>query len=97
MVSSQRLKNFIKHWLYKSLDAKWHWYRFEYQARGSIHCHGVAILKNGPGLRKLSKKALNAYLAELSLDNAKEPDLPKLKQQILNGKKASQELCQYVD
>ena len=42
---TQRLENFIKHWLYNSLDAEWHWYRFEYQARGSIHCHGVAKLK----------------------------------------------------
>jgi len=47
---TQRLEHFIKHWLYNSLDAEWHWYRFEYQARGNIHCHGVAKLKNDPGL-----------------------------------------------
>ena len=47
---TQRLENFIKYWLYKTLDAKWHWYRFEYQARGSIHCHGTAKLNNDPGL-----------------------------------------------
>lgn len=46
------LKKFIKHWLYDSLDAKWHWYRFEYQSRGSIHCRGVAKLNNDPGLCK---------------------------------------------
>ena len=28
-------KSFIKHWFNKALDAKWHWYRFEYQAKGS--------------------------------------------------------------
>ena len=39
---TQRLENFIKHWLYNSLDAEWHWYIFEYQAWGRIHCHGVA-------------------------------------------------------
>lgn len=49
---TERLKKFIKHWLYDSLDAKWHWYRFEYQSRGSIHCHGVAKLNNDPGLCK---------------------------------------------
>lgn len=52
---TQRLENFIKYWLYNSLDAKWYWYRFEYQAGGSIHCHGVAKLKNDPGLCKLSE------------------------------------------
>ena len=25
---TQRLENFIKYWLYRSLDAEWHWYRF---------------------------------------------------------------------
>ena len=32
-VFTLRLESFIKHWLYKTLQAKWHWYRFEYQAR----------------------------------------------------------------
>lgn len=59
---TQRLENFIKHWLYNSLYAKWHWYGFEYQARRSIHCHGVANLKNDPGLCKLSEKVLKGYL-----------------------------------
>ena len=61
---TQRLGNFIKHWLYHSLDAEWHWYIFEYQVRGSIHCHCVAKLKNDPGLCKLSEKAFKGYLAE---------------------------------
>ena len=84
------LENFIKYWLYKSLAAEWHWYRFEYQARGSIHCHGVARLKNDPGLCKLSEKALKGYLAETSLGNSEQDDLPELREQILDGKKASQ-------
>lgn len=61
---TQRLESFIKHWLYKTLDAKWHWYRFEYQARGSIHCHGTAKLNNDPGLCDLTKIALKGYLAK---------------------------------
>ena len=41
-----RTENFIKWWLYKSLRALWHWYRFEYAVqRGSIHCHGFAKVK----------------------------------------------------
>ena len=58
--------------MYKSLDAEWHWHRFEYQARGSIHCHGVAKLKNDPGLRNLSEKALKGFLAEQAISKADE-------------------------
>ena len=94
---TQRLENFIKHWLYNSLDAEWHWYRFEYQARGSIHCHGVAKLKNDPGLCQLSETALKGYLAEVSLDKAEQSDILELNKQILEGKKASQTVCEYVD
>ena len=42
---TKRIESFIKYWLYHTLKAEWHWYRFEYQARGSIHCHGTAKLK----------------------------------------------------
>ena len=94
---TQRLESFIKYCLYNSLDAEWHWYRFEYQARGSIHCHGVAKLKNDPGLCKLSETALKGHLAEVSIDKADQADIPELNQLILEGKTASQKLCQYVD
>ena len=94
---TQRLENFIKHWLYNSLNAKWHWYRFEYQARGSIHCHGVAKLKNDPGVCELSEKTLKGYLAEKALKNTDPADLPELNQQILDGKKSSDVVCKYVD
>lgn len=90
---TQRLENFIKHWLYSSLDAEWHWYRFEYQARGSIHCHGVAKLKNDPGLCQLSETALTGYLAEMSIAKAQQRDIIELNEQILEGKKASQAVC----
>lgn len=87
---TQRLENFIKHWLYNSLDAEWHWYRFEYQARGSIHRHGVAKLKNDPGLCQLSEtalKVLKGYLAEVSLEKAEQSDILEVNKQILEGKK----------
>ena len=47
---TSRLSDFIKHWLYDTFDAEWHWYRYEYQARGSTHAHGCAKLKNDPGI-----------------------------------------------
>ncbi|CAB4033970.1 Hypothetical predicted protein, partial [Paramuricea clavata] len=58
----QRLQEFVRHWLNGVLDAEWHWYRFEYQARGSIHCHGCAKLKNVPDIRKLRNKGCVAFL-----------------------------------
>ena len=26
---TQRLESFVKHWLYDTLGAKWHWFRYE--------------------------------------------------------------------
>lgn len=72
---TKRIENFIKYRLYNSLDAEWHWYRFEYQARGSIHCHGVEKLKNDAGLCKLSQTALDAYLAHKCMCEAGETDI----------------------
>ena len=46
---------------------------------------------------KKSQVALQGYLAELSLDHAEPTDVPKLSQQVLDGKKASEEVCRYVD
>ena len=59
---TQRSESFIKHWLYETVDAKWHWFRYEYQGRGSIHCHGTAKLSNDPGLCHLSEIALKGFL-----------------------------------
>jgi hypothetical protein len=46
---TQRLESFVKHWLYDTLGAKWHWFRYEYQGRGTIHCHGTVKQNNDPG------------------------------------------------
>ena len=42
-------------------DAEWHWLRFEYQARGSIHAHGCATLKNDPDIPTLKACAAKAW------------------------------------
>ena len=53
---TNRTEIFVKWWLYKSLGAIWHWYRYEFAVqRGSIHCHGIAKLANDPGLCTLKK------------------------------------------
>jgi hypothetical protein len=53
---TQRLESFLEHWLYDTLGATWHWSRYEYQDRGSIHCRGTAKLNKDPGLCQLSSK-----------------------------------------
>ena len=85
---THRTESFIKHWLYDTLDAAWHWYRYEYQARrGSIHCHGTAKLRNDPGLCNLSETALKGFLAERCLEENPHNLDPKLLNEIEEGKK----------
>lgn len=84
---TERVKNFIKHWLYDTPDASWHWYRFEYQSRGSIHCHGLAKLKNDPNLCNLSE-------SHLHYESNKENSDAVI---IREGKNAADRICQYVD
>ena len=91
---TKRLESFLKYWLYDTLDAEWHWYRYEFQARGSIHCHGTAKLKSDPGLCTLTDIALKGFLAEkhsTSVDNE------SISMKIDEGKKASHIVCDYVD
>ena len=94
---TQRLESFIKQWLYKTLDAKWHWYRFEYQARGSIHCHGTAKLSNDPSLCTLKKTALKGFLAQKCKDEREDENTLELDEDIVAGEKAAKIVCQYVD
>ena len=54
-------------------------------------------LSNLTGSEKLSEKALKGYLAEKSVDHTESTDLPGLNQKILDGKKGSEQVCQYVD
>lgn len=86
---TQCLQNFTKYWLYDSLDAEWHWYRFEYQSRGSIHCHSVAKLKNDPGLCRLSEIALKGHLEK----GSKDEDIAIVK----HGPVAEATICKSVD
>ena len=93
---TKRLESFLKHWLYDTLGAEWHWYRYEFQARGSIHCHGTAKLKTDPGLCKLAEVALKGFLAKKTLPleiNSR----PEIMIDIENGEKAANQICDYVD
>ena len=87
----------MKHWLYDTLGAKWHWFRYEYQGRGSIHCHGTAKLNNDPGLCQLTQTALKGFLAQKCRDENDCPDTTELDQDIEAGQNAADTVCQYVD
>ena len=94
---TQRLESFVKHWLYDTLGAKWHWFRYEYQGRGSIHCHGTAKLDNDPGLCQLTQTALKGFLAQKFKDENDCSDTTELDQDIEAGQEAAGTVCQYVD
>ncbi len=94
---TQRLESFIKHWLYDTLGAKWHWFRYEYQGRGSIHCHGTAKLNNDPGLCQLTQTALKGFLAQKFKDDNDCSDTIELDNDIEAGQRAADIVCQYVD
>ena len=92
----------MKYWLKESLGSTWHWYRYEYAVqRGSIHCHGVAKLKNDLGLCKLTEVALQGFLATKCMNeqnnNLSKEDLQELLEKEIQGKKAESVVCQYVD
>ena len=42
---------------------EWVWYRFEYQACGTVHIHGGARLRSDPGLTKLGEVFVSGKLA----------------------------------
>ncbi|XP_066932700.1 uncharacterized protein [Clytia hemisphaerica] len=98
---TERVKSFVKHWLYESLNAEWHWYRFEFAVmRGSIHCHGLAKLKDDPGICELTEKALQGFLAQQTLSNQTEIDLENntlLNLAVIEGNNAERQICDYVD
>ena len=70
----QRLEAFVTHWLNGVLDAEWYWYQFEYQARGSIHAHGCAKLKNDPDMRLLRNRVRLAFLENETTRHEMSPD-----------------------
>ena len=86
----------MKHWPYKTLDAKWHRFRFEYQARGSIHCLGTAKLSNDPGLCNLTKIALRGFLAQ-KYKNENPNEITSQTENDIAGEKAAETACKYVD
>ena len=93
---SVKLPEFINRWMYGCLDASWHWYRYEWQARGSIHAHGCAKLKNDPGLCDLITKATKGWEEQAMLSDP-EADREELQATIAEGEQAKATAVEYAD
>ena len=79
----ERTESFVRHWLYNTLGAEWHWYRFEYAVvHVAMHCHGLAKLKDDPGLCDLASKAVS--VKQLSLKQLTKEKYNSSRQSILN-------------
>ena len=98
---TQRIEQFVKSWLYKCLDASWHWYPYEFAVqRGYIHCHGLAKLNDDPDLCNLTKKALTGFLASETKqtdDSLTAEEIATLDDDIQQGKQEENQVCKYVD
>ena len=92
-----KISDFIKQWLYEVLEADWHWYRFEYQARGSTHAHGCAKLKNDPGICSLVQKAAMAWSIKQELEQTQLAPTPEQEYVLQCGEEASKLALKYAD
>ena len=93
---SSKLSDWIDHWLYKTLDAEWHWCRYEYQARRSTHAHSCAKLKNNPGLTTLVEKAAVGWLASNMHQGETDVD-DDVDQRVKEGELAKAGALEYVN
>lgn len=93
----QRVESFIKHWLYNTLGAIWHWYRFEFALlRGAIHCHGLAKLQSDFDICEHTSKAIKAFECQEKIDLGL-VDIDSCQQILQEGHDAERKVCDYYD
>ena len=67
----KRFGTLLKHFFGEStFDCSWHWFRVEFQDRGTAHVHGCFCLKNDPGLNMLGMKVAQGRYAAYLLRTA---------------------------
>ena len=104
----ERIEQFVQHWLYKTLGAEWHWYRYEFAVlRSGLHTHGLAKLKSDLGLSALSGKVIEGHKAYLTLtqgnksttyqNDQKKDDFSNLMNTINEGKMVEKKICEYYE
>ena len=91
---TSKLTDILQSWLYDVLDANWHWYRLEYQSRGSTHAHGCAKLKNDPGICTLVQKAATTWLVLQQEENMTDCNVQRI---LDKGEQAKATTLQYID
>ena len=85
------------------LDAEWLWHRLEYQARGTVHGHAAARLKNDPGLVKLTAEAYAGVLAKEKqeanpdLQRVNGEEFARLEAIKIKGLECEKRVCDYAD
>ena len=92
-----KLTDWVQRWLYNALGADWHWYRFEYQTRGSTHAHGCAKLSSDPDICRLIQKvaaAWNILEAESNGTGIQQDDRARI---FKEGEEAKAEVLSYCD
>ena len=83
---SSKLSNWINHRLYKTLDAEWHWCRYEYQAR-----------KNIPSVCTFVEKAVVGWLASNRHQVLDDIDVVNDEWLIQEGEVAKTAVLEYAD
>ena len=92
-----KLTDWVQHWLYDALGADWHWYRFEYQARGSTHAHGCAKLSSDPDICRLIQKVAAAWNILEEESNGTVIQQDDREQVLKEGEEAKAEVLSYCD
>ena len=93
---SEKTESFVRHWLYDTLGAERHWYRFEYTVvRAAVHCHGLAKLKDDPGLCDLALKSVSAKQL-LEKGKSSTSNLSELDLTVINDGNSAI-ICDYYD
>ena len=90
----------------KALPVEWFWYRYEWQARASIHMHGFIKLHNDPGVASLMCLAHDGHIAKRRLQSEAEgkgdsdisgEERSALEAKVSDGEVASATVCRYAD
>ena len=90
----KKLKTYNKYFN-AAVGAKYDFFRYEFQSRGSIHAHGFKWLKNDPGLVNLSQIAAKGNALEKQWKDKEKP--VEVAEAIEAGKHAEYVVSRYCD
>ena len=96
---TKKFHEYQKEFLQESLNGStdyggWIWFRYEWQHRKIIHCHGLLRMGNAPDTYELNDKCLEGFRASLKEEDEQTAEDREL---IRIGKAAEVELVQFYD